>query len=548
MSAGRGEILNRKRFARTKAFTTYVANRGYSDAGASYTRKSLKGFQADSGHPSEDIDFNNWTLRQRSRMLYMGAPIATGALRRVRTNVVGSGLHLKCAINADVLGLTEEEADEWQRHTEAEFALWASRKDACDATGVNDFYGMQQLALLSWLMSGDVFALVKRFAATGLAPYTLRLQLIEADRVRTPIESGAVLALNTTGKAANGNAIYDGVEVQANGRIVAYHVANTYPYQATLQLTEFQRIEAYGRRTHLPNILHVMDAERPEQYRGVPYLAQVMEPLLQMRRYTESELMAALVQSFFTAFVKTEAGSDIIPFNEVPHDDISRDPNEYELGPGTMNMLEPGEDIVFGNPSHPNTGFDVFMRAMREQVGAALEIPADLLMMSFNSSYSASRAALLEAWKAFRMRREWLVKDFCEPVYELWLTEAVALGRISAPGFLTDPLIRRAYLGADWIGPSQGQLDPTKEVQAATMAIEAGLTTREAEAIKLNGSDYVANVTKLAVENELLKTANSSQQQQVVEEPPPDDEPPEDEPPQDEEGEDDNEEQTDESV
>ena len=224
--------------------------------------------------------------------------------------------------------------------------------------------------------------------------------------------------------------------------------------------------------------------------------------------------MAALVQSFFTAFVKTEAGSDIIPFNEVPHDDISRDPNEYELGPGTMNMLEPGEDIVFGNPSHPNTGFDVFMRAMCEQVGAALEIPADLLMMSFNSSYSASRAALLEAWKAFRMRREWLVKDFCEPVYELWLTEAVALGRISAPGFFADPLVRRAYLQADWIGPSQGQLDPTKEVQAATMAIEAGLTTHEAEAIKLNGSDYIANVTKLATENELLKTANGGSQQQ----------------------------------
>lgn len=540
--------MRKKRFARTKAFTTQVLNRGYSDAGASYEKKALKGFRADSGHPAEDIDFNNWTLRQRSRMLYMGAPIATGALRRVRTNVVGSGLHLKCAINADVLGMTEQQADDWQRHTEAEFALWASRKDNCDATGVNDFYGMQQLALLSWLMSGDVFALVKRFAATGVAPYTLRLQLIEADRVRTPVEKSAIALQYTTGEAANGNTIYDGVEVQANGRIAAYYVANNYPYQMTTAPTVFQRVEAYGRRSHLPNILHVMDSERPEQYRGVPYLAQVMEPILQMRRYTESELMAALVQSFFTAFVKTDTGGDVMPFNEVPEDNISDDPNEYEMGPATINMLLPGEDVTFGTPTHPQTGFDAFMRAMCEQVGAALEIPADLLMMSFNSSYSASRAALLEAWKAFRMRREWLVKDFCEPVYELWLTEAVALGRISAPGFLTDPLIRRAYLGADWIGPSQGQLDPTKEVQAATMAIEAGLTTREAEAIKLNGSDYVANVTKLAVENELLKTANSSQQQQVVEEPPPDDEPPEDEPPQDEEGEDDNEEQTDESV
>ena len=111
--------MRKKRFARTKAFTTQVLNRGYSDAGASYAKKALKGFMADSGHPSEDIDYNNWTLRQRSRLLYMGAPIATGALRRTRTNVVGSGLRLKCAVNTDVLGMTQEQAAEGQRHPEA---------------------------------------------------------------------------------------------------------------------------------------------------------------------------------------------------------------------------------------------------------------------------------------------------------------------------------------------------------------------------------------------------------------------------------------------
>ena len=135
-------------------------------------------------------------------------------------------------------------------------------------------------------------------------------------------------------------------------------------------------------------------------------------------------------------------------------------------------VLEPGEDMKFAAPTHPQTGFNVFMRSMCEQVGACLEIPADLLLMSFNSSYSASRAALLEAWKAFRMRREWIADDFCKPVYEIWLTEAVARGRISAPGFLTDPIIRQAYLGSEWIGPSQGQLDPTKEVAAAVTAIQ----------------------------------------------------------------------------
>lgn len=489
-----------------------AVNKGYGDAGASTVKKALKGFTALSGSPQEDIDYNNYTLRQRSRMLYMAAPIATGALKRQRTNIIGSGLRLKSTINRQVLGLSKEQADEWERNVQAEFDLWARRKRACDAAGLNNFYGMQQLIALSYPMSGDVFALVKRYEPTRLMPYSLRLQVIEADRVRTPVKLTTGALYKTSGKAENGNRIFDGVEIDSNGAVTAYYIANTYPLEYnTDEGTVYHRVEAYGKETGLPNIMHIMDSERPEQYRGVPYLAQAIEPLLQMRRYTEAEIMAAVVQSFLTAFITTEASANEIPFNEVGGDDVqevSRDPNEYEMGVGTSVLLEPGEDVKFSSPTHPNTGFDTFMRALCEQVGACLEIPVDLLMMKFDSSYSASRAALQEAWKAFRMRRDWITDDFCRPVYEIWLTEAVALGRISAPGFLTDPIIREAYLGSEWIGPSQGMLDPTKEVQAATMAIEAGLSTREAEAIKLNGSQYISNIEKLATENELLKEAN----------------------------------------
>lgn len=492
-----------------------VVNKGYSEGGASYVKKALKGFLVASGSPSEDIDANNYTLRQRSRIAFQTMPIATAALKRQRTNIVGSGLWLKSTIDRDTLGMTKEQAEAWQRHTQAEFELWAGRKQACDATGMNNFYAMQQLVVLSWPMSGDVFALFKRKDPTPLMPYSLRLHLLEADRVRTPTANGGnLLAANQTkGKSENGNIIYDGVEVDKSGAVVAYHIANTWPYQYDGTPTEFVRVEAYGKDTGLPNILHIMDSERPEQYRGVPYLAQVIEPILQMRRYTEAEIMAALVQSFFTAFVKTEAGASELPINEVGGGEngapsVSKDPNEYEMGPGTTVFLEPGEEVTGLQPTHPNTGFDVFIRALCEQVGAALEIPADLLLMSFNSSYSASRAALLEAWKSFKMRREWLADDFCRPVYEVWLTEAVARGRIIAPGFLTDPLIRQAYLGSEWIGPSQGQLDPTKEVTAAVTAIEHGLSTHEAEAIKLNGSEFSRNVDKLATENERLREAN----------------------------------------
>ena len=468
-------------------------------------------------------------------MLYMAAPVAAAALKRQRTNIVGAGLRLKPTIDRETLGLTPKQAEEWQKRTQAEFNLWASRKQACDATGVNNFYGMQQLVALAWPMSGDVFALIKRSDPTPLEPYSLRLHILEADRVRTPqggeakgVYCNPLLAGLTTKKLDNGNTIYDGVEVDKTGKVVAYHIANTYPYQFGAEPTEFVRVEAYGESTGLPNILHIMDTERPEQYRGVPYLAQAIEPLLQMRRYTEAEITAAIVQSFFTAFVKTEAGTSETPWNEVGGDGVqkvSRDPNEDEMGPGTMNILKPGEDVTFGSPTHPNTGFDTFMRALCEQVGACLEIPADLLLMSFNASYSASRAALLEAWKGFRMRRNWLTDDFCRPVYEIWLTEAVARGRISAPGFLTDPIIRQAYLGSEWIGPSQGQLDPTKEVQAAVLAIENGLSNHEAEAEKLNGSQFYANAEKLTAENERLKRANGGNTNAATptQEPPPGD-------------------------
>ena len=439
----------------------------------------------------------------------MSTPIASSAIKTNRTNVIGIGLQLKATIDREILGMSPEQAEAWQRHTEAEFALWAKNKRACDATGVNDFYAMQQLALSAWLASGDVFALFRQYDTTPLQPYSLRIHLIEADRVSTPI-GRSMASFLTDGRAANGNRIFDGVEVDKNGMIVAYYIRNTYPYQIAAEPTEWQRVEAYGKRTGLPNILQIMESERCEQYRGVTYLAQVIEPLLQLRRYTDSELTAAVVESFFTAFIKTEANPNTMPFNEATGQDdteISRDPNEYEMGPGQVNIMQPGESVDFADPKRPSSGFDSFVKAISQQIGAALEIPADLLLKSFNSSYSASRAALLEAWKAFKMRREWFTADFCRPVYEAWLAEAVARGRVQAPGFFTDPLIRNAYLGSEWIGPSQGQLDPVKEITAEILACGEGFSTHAQSTVKLNGGQWDANVDQLARENKKLAEA-----------------------------------------
>lgn len=498
-------------------------NKGYSEAGASTKRRALRGFIPSSSSPNEDINLNNLTLRQRSRMLYMAAPLATAAVNTNRTKVVGVGLTVSPTVDRDVLGLSQEQAVTWQRKTLKEFELWASKKINCDALGINNFNAMQQLAMKSWLLSGDVFAVIKRYDPTPLNPYSLRIHLIEADRISTPSEftngsfyfgAGGTIP---EGKPGEGHKVYDGVEVDENGQVVAYYVCSAYPQQMLLDKAEWTRVLAYGSKTGQPNILQIMESERPDQYRGVPYLAQVIEPLLQMRRYTESELMAAIVQSFFTAWIETETDTSEIPINEVGAGDIpteapmehgiSQSESEYEMGPGTVTHLGPGEKIVFGNPNIPTAGFEAFMKSFTKLIGAALEIPYDVLIKEFNSSYSASRGALLEAWEAIKMRRAWFVEDFCQPVYELWLAEAVARGRVKAPGFFDDPLVRAAWSGAKWIGPVQGQLDPLKEANAAVVHIQNGLKTRKQVTTELSGGDWDTNIDILADENKKLKEA-----------------------------------------
>jgi lambda family phage portal protein len=488
-----------------------ILDTGYSEGGASYHKKSMKGYTAVSSNPKEDIDMNLRTLRNRSRDMYMNAPLGTSALRTTRTNVIGCGLKLKARIDADFLGMSEEDADKWEKNTEREFALWAESK-FCDALKLNDFYDQQQIALLGWLMNGESIVLIKYDEPSSYMPYGLRLHLVESDRLSTPnlsILNNSVEAINPKTK----NKIISGIELDNNGAIVAYHISNNYP-QAIMDtdMLKWERIEAYGEDTGEPNVLHIFEAERAEQRRGVPILAPVIEPLKQLTRYTEAELMASVIAGMYTVFVKTEGNTTDKNIGEmIPEEDkVSDDEYSYELGNGAVNVLAPGESVEIANPGRPNANFDGFVNALCRYIGAALEIPQELLQKSFQSSYSAARAALLEAWKMFKMKRTWIAKEFCQPVYEQWLLEAVASGRIKAPGFFNDPIIKKAWSKAEWNGPAPGQLDPVKEVSAAVTRINNGLSTREKETIEINGGDFDSNIKQLQRENQLMSKINNS--------------------------------------
>ena len=160
------------------------------------------------------------------------------------------------------------------------------------------------------------------------------------------------------------------------------------------------------------------------------------------------------------------------------------------------------------NPGRPNANFDGFVMSVIKQIGCALEVPFEIVLKCFSNNYSASRGALLEFWKTVNMYRGWLAADFCQPIFEEFMCEAVAKGRINAPGFFADPLVRKAYCAAEWNGPSAGQLDPKKEVEAAELRVQGGFSTRDRETTELTGGDYYKNMKQRKREEKVLKEVN----------------------------------------
>jgi lambda family phage portal protein len=473
--------------------------------GGKRDRRAMRNWRPKQTSANEDLSIDLPDLRSRSRDLARNVPIATGAINTVVTSVVGDGLVLQSQIDREALGLSQEQAELWQRQAEREFAIWARRPDFSSRLNFDE---QQALVLRAKLESGDIFV-VRRRRKDPVDTYGLKLQFVEADRVS-----------NQNGKA-NSATLVDGVELDSDGVPVAYWISSRYPDDTTAGLKrEWRRFEAGSSTTGQPLILHLYHQMRPDQARGIPYLAPVIETIKQLGDYTDAEVRAAVVSAWFTAFVEHEsiAADPDVPSVGQAGDGTSADPKkELQMAPGAVLDLDPGEKVTFADPTRPNTAFDAFVMAMCRQIGVALELPQELLLKSFTASYSASRAALEMAWQMFRSRRSWLAWKFCQPVYEWVITEAVASGRLAAPGFFTDPVVREAWLGSEWIGPARIQLDPQKEASADLLDLNMGTKTRQQIIMERTGGSFEQKHQQLVREQKMrdadgLTTAASASQ------------------------------------
>ena len=463
----------------------------YGSHGASQTLNSMVGWIIDAGNAEDNIDLYSSTLRKRARDLYAGGGLARSGPETLTTSVVGWGILPKPKIDGDYLGMTDETREEAEKAIAREFRLWAGNT-MCDATRRQNFYGIQQLAFLSMLMSGDVFALFG-MKENKRTPYQTTLRLLEADRICNPDSSG-----DSEGTATDsGGRIVDGVETDQEGTVIRYHVASRSPI-AENDSSEliWTAIDAFGADTGYPNILHVMTYERPEQCRGIPFVAAEIEQLKQFTRYMNAELAANVVSAMLTCFITSDQDDGSFGMQDAVNkeDKVTDDDISLELAPGAVYSLPPGKKIETVNPLRSNSQFETFVNTCITVIASSMGIPKEVLTKKYESNYTAARAALLDFWRTVKVYRTRFNDDFNQPIYEQWLSEAVATGRIDAPGFFDDPAVRQAWCGCVWMGASMGHVDPKKEVAAAESRIANNITTQEQEAAEYNGNDWAANI------------------------------------------------------
>jgi len=252
----------------------------------------------------------------------------------------------------------------------------------------------------------------------------------------------------------------------------------------THALQEFENLTSLG----LSNIQKainqasfVMAIENEQQDASQPLAGGVAGPIVQ---YGANPIPPADAQNV------TEGSTDPIPnFSAMPEATMT------QPGSGVFGNFKKGDKVKFLQDTSSAVQFNVFVETFFSVISASTGYSIETVLKKFNANYSASRATLILCWRVANIQRLDQNSDFDNPVFESWLSEEIAAGRIQAPGW-EDVLLRSAWLNCEWAGAPMPNIDPLKTAEADRAYVEMGAQTLDDVARNFNGSSGKANRIK----------------------------------------------------
>ena len=116
-----------------------------------------------------------------------------------------------------------------------------------------------------------------------------------------------------------------------------------------------------------------------------------------------------------------------------------------------IEYLTEGQSIEAFNPNRPGGTFEPFVNRILRALATGLNLPYEIVAKDFSqTNYSSARAALLQAYRYFRCRQQFLSTYLCQPVYEMVMEEAYLRGDVEVENYYEQ---RFAYNRARWIAP-----------------------------------------------------------------------------------------------
>lgn len=387
-------------------------------------------------------------LRARSRDLFKNNEYAAKFGRMVKNNVIGAdGFNFQARI-MDANGLPDTAAN-----GAIEAALWRwMRAGNCEVTGQRSFVEVCRSLIMALARDGEF--LVRKVMGQGGALF--QLQILDVSRLDTMLNRNA---------GEGGNAIIMGVEKDAYGRPVAYHIwsaaAGTHAHRTR------ERVPA-------SEILHRFIPIEDEQTRGVPWLHAAMRRMNDLNGYREAAVIAARIgaakMGFFYAPDGEPAGAG--------ETDASGNFIQ-EAAPGEFEVLPTGYKFEAFDPTYPHEQFDSFCKAALRGIASGIGVSYNGLANDLEGvNFSSIRAGVLDEREEWMAIQGFFAGAFLLPVFEEWLKAELAFGRIRLPTGAALPLSKFDKFSAHtWQGRRWAWVDPLKDINAAVVAIENRLAS-----------------------------------------------------------------------